>query len=55
MEQTKQYTKAKSYISKATGAKVTVYGEPNIDVWAKKLMQVNEDIKAGKYKKEESC
>lgn len=30
------------------------YGEPNLDVWAKKLIQVNEDMKAGRYAKDKS-
>lgn len=30
------------------------YGEPNLDIWAKKLIQVNEDMKSGRYKKEEA-
>lgn len=29
------------------------YGEPNLDVWARKLMQVHRDMKAGRYDKEE--
>jgi hypothetical protein len=48
----KKDVKVQSYISKAKGAegaKVTVYGEPNIDVWAKKIVQIYEDIQAGKY------
>ncbi|WKG31601.1 hypothetical protein [Priestia aryabhattai] len=31
-----------------------VHGEPNIDVWARKLIQVYDDMKAGRYDKEES-
>ncbi|KML29234.1 hypothetical protein [Priestia aryabhattai] len=32
---------------------VKTYGEPNIKAWAKKLKQVYEDMKAGRYDKEE--
>ncbi|MED4616800.1 hypothetical protein [Priestia megaterium] len=46
--------KTTEYKCEKTGITGTIHGEPDLDVWAKKLMQVHEDMKAGRYKKEES-
>lgn len=48
MKDSKQIRSYKSNVAKAT---VTVIGEPNIDIWAKKVQQVCADIDAGRYKK----
>ena len=50
MKDSKQIRSYKSNVAKAT---VTVIGEPNIDIWAKKVQQVCADIDAGRYKKKE--
>jgi hypothetical protein len=41
------------YRSKVVKANVTVIGEPNIDIWAKKIKQILDDLEAGRYENEE--
>ncbi|MBX9999595.1 hypothetical protein H7S55_05420 [Priestia aryabhattai] len=45
--------KVTTYTSEKTGITGTIYGEPDTMVWARKLMQVYRDMKAGRYDKEE--